>query len=777
MEFTVYGFCVTSVPNELFSNNKKTVKGDTGDGIFDIFDRYNFTVIEDEPLEKEVAIDPELLGKAYEKFNAIRPDNFNEYIKVLNLSAEGLPKAGRGKKGEENKFNKQYGVYYTPREIVHYMCRESLINYLASEFSLPAEASAKADALDSTSSKAGISSPPLGETERGLAFIPKEDIETLINYGELLGENEAVVVRRLADKGKETETYYHKLPESIRKNAKLIDEKLADILICDPAVGSGAFPVGMMHEIVNTRNILSIFIKDKNRTIYKFKRECIEKSLFGVDIDSGAVEIAKLRLWLSLVVDEDDFKEIKPLPNLDYKIVRGNSLIGFPEDWKSSISEIIENLKKEYFTETRPQHKAILKEEIENQIMSRLENSQKNFGYKVDFDFKTFLSEVFHQKKGFDIVIANPPYVFGGNKGITDQEKKTFKKLYFSGSRKINLFSIFIEKGTKLLKPEGFLSYIVPNTLLRVTSYSNIREYIIRNTKIPEIVDLDVGVFENVTASTIIISIEKTVTDLSNKILIRRGIENPKPSNVLYQKAFDNKGYIFNIFSSQQNKKIIDKLKENSIPLGELTKFIRFGVVITNNINKVVGNKKFDNNWKPFLEGNEIGAYNIVYQGRYLHYKKNLLHRSRTPEVFETNKILIQRITGGSNPIKAAFDTNQFYNKESIINLILIDNNEEHYKYILGILNSSLINWFYNNNYTNESKLTVNLSKEYLSEIPIKKLDKEKLQCEIIRLVTTILKARQQNPQANTKHLEDQIDIIVYNPRRTTTSPTKKLRL
>ena len=114
-----------TLPNELFSNVSKTKQGDTGDGIFDIFDRYNFTVIEDEPLEKEVAIDPELLGKAYEKFNAIRPDNFDEYLKVLNS----------GKKGEESKFNKQYGVFYTPREIVHYMCRESLINYLASEFS------------------------------------------------------------------------------------------------------------------------------------------------------------------------------------------------------------------------------------------------------------------------------------------------------------------------------------------------------------------------------------------------------------------------------------------------------------------------------------------------------------------------------------------------------------------------------------------------------------------------------------------------------------------
>ncbi|MCD6197448.1 MAG: class I SAM-dependent DNA methyltransferase, partial [Deltaproteobacteria bacterium] len=111
------------IPDKLFSNNVKTKEGDIGTGILDVFDRYNFTVKEDEPLEKEVAIDPELLGKSYEKFNAIRPDNFDEFKKALKS----------GKKGEENKFNKKFGVYYTPREIVHYMCQQSLINYLNSE--------------------------------------------------------------------------------------------------------------------------------------------------------------------------------------------------------------------------------------------------------------------------------------------------------------------------------------------------------------------------------------------------------------------------------------------------------------------------------------------------------------------------------------------------------------------------------------------------------------------------------------------------------------------
>jgi hypothetical protein len=190
-----------------------TKEGDTGDGILDIFDRYNFTVKEDEPLEKEVAIDPELLGKSYEKFNAIRLDNYTEFKKALKS----------GKKGEENKFNKKFGVYYTPREIVHYMCQQSLINHLHTE---------------------------VIASEARQSLVPsKEDIEALIHTGEQFSENEA----RVLSKGKETKTYSHQLPESIRKNAKLLDDKLAEITVCDPAVGSGAFPVGMMTEIIKSR--------------------------------------------------------------------------------------------------------------------------------------------------------------------------------------------------------------------------------------------------------------------------------------------------------------------------------------------------------------------------------------------------------------------------------------------------------------------------------------------------------------------------------------------
>lgn len=218
------------ISNELFSNSR-------GDGILDIFDLYNFTVNEEEPLEKEVALDPELLGKIYEKLNAIREDNFDEYVNILNSR----------KKGEEAKFNREYGVYYTPREIVHYMCQESLIYFLHSE---------------------------LNEK------IKIEELEEFVRFADFLLEHEQTAVEK-NEKIKNGEIkstkYEHKIPDSIIENAGEIDRLLTELKVCDPAVGSGAFPIGMLHEIVKLRLLLSKYLKNEKST-YDLKRDTIEKN-------------------------------------------------------------------------------------------------------------------------------------------------------------------------------------------------------------------------------------------------------------------------------------------------------------------------------------------------------------------------------------------------------------------------------------------------------------------------------------------------------------------
>ncbi|GAF86576.1 unnamed protein product, partial [marine sediment metagenome] len=232
-----------------------------------------------------------------------------------------------------------------------------------------------------------------------------------------------------------------------------------------------------------TRNVLSAYINDPDRTIYHFKRECIEKSLYGVDIDPGAVEIAKLRLWLSLVVDEEDIRQIKPLPNLDYKIVCGNSLLGYP--YTPTGLEKIEKLKELFFNETRPKEKNELREQINNSVYNLYKNTEKSLGYKVNFDFEINFSEVFHKKGGFDVVIANPPYV-----------KEAVNRSAFNGLRntecyqgKMDIWYLFGSKGLDVLRNDGVVCFIATNNWISNDGASKFRNKVVRQGEIVNFID------------------------------------------------------------------------------------------------------------------------------------------------------------------------------------------------------------------------------------------------------------------------------------------------
>lgn len=494
------------IPNELFSNKNKTKEGDEGDGILDIFDRYNFTVCEDEPLEKEVAVDPEMLGKVFE-----------------NLL--------------EVKDRKSKGTYYTPREIVHYMCQESLINHLSAE----------------------------------LPSIDKAALELLVKQGEVAIEND-VAAAQCEKNG--TTTYKYKLDEIIRKNAKDIDTKLKSIKVCDPAVGSGAFLVGMMNEIVRTRLALASY-REVYPKVYDLKRNAIQNSLYGVDIDPGAVEIAKLRLWLSLVVDEEDRSTIQPLPNLDYKIMQGNSLLEDYEGIKlfddsilqstsTSVGEEIEFLKEQQsrigkeYCDLRISDKPdkVKQTDLENQLKSiasrlkKLESSQpdgngqsglfdkvsaakakadelkqkhrdyfnaslkrkkdelkqqiqtlewelieatlieqekaaaldrirslKDSNVRPFFLWRLHFSEVFEHRDGFDLVLANPPYVDSEEMTRSmPEERKRIGEHYAAAKGNWDLYIPFWELGHNLLTSTGTAVFITPNKWLSIKYGERLRE-------------------------------------------------------------------------------------------------------------------------------------------------------------------------------------------------------------------------------------------------------------------------------------------------------------
>ncbi|MFY9229775.1 MAG: Eco57I restriction-modification methylase domain-containing protein, partial [Bacteroidales bacterium] len=500
-------------------------------------------VNEDEPLEKEVALDPELLGKIYEKLNAIRDDNFDEYLTALKS----------GKAGEETKFNKEYGVYYTPREIVHYICQESLINYLYTNLN---------------------------------GKVPKDDIDFLVKNVEISEEYEAIALekeKKINNGYQKGSEYESKLPESIKIYAKDIDILLSDITVCDPAIGSGAFPIGMLHEIIRLRKLLAVF-HNSNMDFYDIKRQCIEKTLYGVDIDAGAIETCKLRFWLSLIVDEDDFSNIRPLPNLDYKIVCGNSLIGINVDlFNNDDLILLSKYEKEFFNETNPINKLGLKKLI-NDLINRITDG------KSVFDFKIYFQEVFLNKGGFDVVIGNPPYI--GEKG----HKEIFEKVkngnlcdFYVG--KMDYFYFFFHLALNIVRDNGIIAFITTNYYITALGGKKLREDLYNRATIKKLVNFnELKIFESATGQHNMITIlqkGKNKNELANTCITHR--KGHATSEILqkilsgdddetdyYQitqeNLYDGNEYYIRLIPNDKEpiQKILDKIKNKGIKLGEI---------------------------------------------------------------------------------------------------------------------------------------------------------------------------------------------------------------
>lgn len=439
-----------TISDEVFSNTNKMKNWDIGDGIFDVFDRYNFTVSEDEPLEKEVAVDPEMLGKIFENLLEI-------------------------------KDRKSTGAFYTPRPIVHYMCQESLIEYLAY--------------TDTT--------------------LPRTDIEFFIRESEVTLENDRTTKKKIEEKSQYwyqySGTYAYKTPESIRSRAKMLDDALANVRIADPAVGSGAFPLGLINEIVRARQILAIYTGSQ-KSIYDLKLHAIQENIYGVDLNPGAVEICQLRLWLSLIVDETT---PHPLPNLNYRIIQGNSLIEEYEGiklydpkllahtrpvWKNEYNfekidlfasevsqsqklyDLLQHKLKKFIETSERTEKQNLKREIDQIKYDLIETTLREQGKaeKITeiqrlreenitpfFIWQLEFCEVFQEKWGFDIVIGNPPYIDSEEMSKTQSKiREEISRIYSFTKWNWDIYIAFFELWLSFLKPNGSLTYITPDKWL-----------------------------------------------------------------------------------------------------------------------------------------------------------------------------------------------------------------------------------------------------------------------------------------------------------------------
>ena len=555
-----------ALPNALFSN-RKDERDDSATGILDVFDRYNFTVWEEEPLEKEVAVDPEMLGKVFENLLEVQD-------------------------------RKSKGAFYTPREIVHYMCQESLINYLDTTLNCDRAT---------------------GERNE---VVPRQAITKLVRLGSLALQQDAA-----KEAGLKKDDYV--LPEAVRTHAATLDEALADIKLCDPAIGSGAFPVGMLHEIVQARQATSIYL-DQTPAPYDLKRHAIQESIYGVDIDGGAVEIAKLRLWLSLVVDEDRYDAIQPLPNLDYKIVQGDSLGKVEKNlFNVALFADLDELKRRYFDETHPREKTKLRAQID-QLIGLLTNGKR------DFDFEIYFHEVFEERGGFDVVIGNPPYVRQERlRAIKPQLKANFPQVYAGTA---DLYVYFYARGIHILRERGTLAYISSNKFMRAGYGKKLRQFLGTQTTLYTTIDFgDLPVFDATAYPTIVITRKRppasdhnllalTVESLDvlrNLPLVVHDLAWPVP-----QKSLRPEGWAL---VRPQVRALMEKLRRKGMPLADFVngKFYR-GVVTGYNPAFVID--EATRQWlieedsrsaeviKPWLRGKDIKRWRVDWRGLYLLY-------------------------------------------------------------------------------------------------------------------------------------------------------------
>lgn len=441
-------------------------------------------------------------------------------------------------------------------------------------------------------------------------------------------------------------------------------------------------------------------------------------------------------------LDDPKLKRLKKLSDEYYQLLNQHQLF---EETKKDLAD---RKKKE-----RKLCEEIKKLELE------IEEIRSNKVFDNAFEWRFEFPEVIGEDGrflGFDVVIGNPPYVFGGNEGISEGEKKYYKENFVNGSGKINLFTLFIEKAFDILRKDSQFGYIIPNTFLRVTSYDSTRRYLVNNFKVNSVYDFGDKVFDDAVTTAIVVTATKAKVENFEVTLI--GGAN---SEFLSKSDIIENNFVIATGLNTSSQKIVKKLKTHKL-LGSVCEEMIFGVVITKNKNEVVSPFPREG-WKPYLEGREIGPYSIGEVKQWLNYDKKLLHRSRTPEVFEAaEKIMIQRITGGSHPLKAAYDNQGLYNKESINNIILKSDSPVQTKYVLALLNSKLVNWFYTMQFTNESSLTVNLSKTYLAQIPLALPEKEK-EREIITIVDNILRIKKLDSSSDTSLLERKIDELIYD--------------
>ena len=552
--------------------------------LFRFLTSYNFTVDENDPDDAEIGVDPEMLGKIFESLL------------------------------EDNKAK---GAFYTPKEIVRYMCKESLIAHLASK----------------------------------LPNVSDAVIRTFVETHEMQPE---------------LEPYREPLSTTLR-----------EVKICDPAIGSGAFPMGLLNELWRCREALGT-----QESRLQLKKEIIENNIYGVDIERGAIDIARLRFWLSIVVDSE---EPQPLPNFDYKFMQGNSLIesyggfdlsriaGKAVGRPSTSTQLVigldsdlsrknlHRLLREYFSVNDHQKKALMRCAINEEVKTLIRESVGGtpaFLSKLSaldpsanqefFLWHTWFKDIF-DNGGFDIVIGNPPYIQLQTEGgkLGDLYKDCDFITYI---RTGDIYCLFYEQGWNLLRKGGHLCFITSNKWMRSGYGEKTREFFTTRTNPMLLVDLGANVFENATVDTNILLYSK-LPNLGKTISVTFNVDSlEKLSDFVQQHGApcQFKGGDSWVILSSIEQNIKRKIEAIGVPLKDWDIQINYGIktgcneafiINTETREEILANCKNEEERartaeliRPILRGRDIKRFGYVDNGLYLINTHNGV-RGRFPRI------------------------------------------------------------------------------------------------------------------------------------------------
>jgi TaqI-like C-terminal specificity domain/Eco57I restriction-modification methylase len=518
-----------------------------------LFDRFNFTVSESTPLDVDVAVDPEMLGKVFEEL-------------VTNRHGSGS--------------------YYTPKPIVAFMCRETLKGYLKSKC---AEDGEKID-----------------------RFVDDHESDNLAD------------------------------PEAILTALKAVT-------VCDPACGSGAYLLGMMHELLELRACLFASDKLGAESVYARKLEIIEHNLYGVDKDVFAVNIARLRLWLSLSVDGD---KPQPLPNLKYKLEQGDSLITPVMVSQLSLRAVsvqeFQRLKSEYLTAHGKEKKVGLEKAIEN-IKEQIATFTPGVYKAGDFDWMVDFAEIMADG-GFDIQVANPPYV--RQESIVDMKptlKKVFPQIY---SGKSDLYCYFYARSLQLLKPGGMIAFISSNKWFRSGYGAKLRKHISETCQIYNITDFgELPVFKNAATFPMIFIAQNSEIEFQSTIFTQvKTLDFPYPNIpaiissqglLLPQNAINGNNWTL---ADSTAAKQIQQMKLKGTPLKEYVKVQIYSGIKTGynpafwingatRNNLILSDKKSSQIIKKLVKGEDIRKWHLQENDLYLIYTHSFTNIEEYPAI------------------------------------------------------------------------------------------------------------------------------------------------